>query len=643
MPARVRALREQAGLTQSQLAGRLGVAFATVNRWENGHTAPSAALLSGLERLAGGTTASRAAPHPASRASTAILGRANELARLRELAATQPIVTLVGPGGSGKTRLAQELLQLGVLGEAHWIDLVPMRDVASVLESLARAAGVPPRPGAPSLDAIVAAIGSAPFSVVLDNCEHLADDIAAIVSDLRRRCPALFVLATSREALVLDDEAVFAVDPLALPAESEEWAAGLASVPAVQLFVERGRQAQPGFALTRQNGAAVVTAVRQLDGLPLALELAAAHLSEIDLPDLAQRLHTNFGLLARRRRGGDVRHHSLDDAIAWSYELLSGPERAALRALSVLVGRFDLDAGEAVVGSPGAAGLIAALVRKSLVQHTAGRYLLLETVRAFAAARLDDTDDGSGPAIGRLIAFFDHLLDTMEPDSAALFDRIDALLPSLRACFRDRREREEHATVVRLSARLATYFGYRGHAAEGLATITMSLHGAPATARPAGLYAASGLARMTDDRASAERWARQLVEESDDTGRSRALYGLATTLGRYGAWAEAHEAAVAAHARAVAAGNATVAFSAQVEAGWALLGLGRHDEALDEIRAARTRAASDYDRAVCDVYEADVWVAKGDLKEALQLLERGKPASAGSGGYGAASFPAALL
>jgi predicted ATPase/DNA-binding SARP family transcriptional activator len=365
------------------------------------------------------------------------VGRARDLAGVGALLGRARLVTLAGPGGVGKTRLARE----AAAGAAHateapadgarfpdgvwWVELAPLPAGADPVPAVAAAIGVRQSPGTDQqpgalADALAGALAGphgAPrrLLLVLDNCEHVVEGAAALGELLLRRCPGLTLLTTSREALGVEGETVWPVVGLAHPAgraaappdaAGEAFARTVAGYEAVELFVERARAVQPGFALTAHTAPAVATIAARLDGLPLALELAAAQVATLGVDQLAARLDDVFAVLTRGRRTALPRHKTLRALLDWSHHLLAPPERALLARLGVFRDAFPLEALEVVgAGDDGdTAGTLAAfgrLVEQSLVDvRDAGpgdagetRYRLLETVRQYALARLADRPD----------------------------------------------------------------------------------------------------------------------------------------------------------------------------------------------------------------------------------------------------------
>ena len=306
------------------------------------------------------------------------------------------VVTLTGPGGGGKTRLALRVAALAEAGfgdGARLVELAPLTDSTLVPASVAHALGVSERDVPTPAAGLARALAGRELLVVLDNCEHVLEAAAGLVASLLAQCRRVRFLATSRERLDVPGELVFPVPPLGLPADGS--AAAVAASEAGMLFTARAAAASPAFELSAHNSAAVAEVCARLDGMPLAIELAAARCPALDPAELAARLDGRPGLLS----GGPARpgrHRSLEALVAWSYELLDDSERRLLARLSVLRGGFDLGTAERVAaGGPlrpeAIAGLLASLAGKSVVHIHDGaavRYSLLETIRQFAAGQL---------------------------------------------------------------------------------------------------------------------------------------------------------------------------------------------------------------------------------------------------------------
>ena len=349
---------------------------------------------------------------------SALVGRASERETLQRLLDDARLVTLTGPGGVGKTRLARETAAAAALapaapaGGVWWVELAPVAAPADVPGAVASVLQLRASPERDVTAALAEALHGRRVLLVLDNCEHVVDAAAALAEALLRACPGLTILATSREALGVEGEAAWVVPPLAHPAQrptaadrgpASVRAADVAAYDAVRLFVSRARASVPAFALTDGNAASVAAITARLDGLPLALELAAASVGLLGVDALAARLDDAFAVLTRGRRTARREHQTLRALLDWSYARLAEPERRLLRRLTVFRGAFTLDAAVAVCAdaddAAGAAVLepFGRLVEQSLVdvRDDGGevRYRLLETVRQYGAALLRGTPD----------------------------------------------------------------------------------------------------------------------------------------------------------------------------------------------------------------------------------------------------------
>ena len=331
---------------------------------------------------------------------TPLIGRDGRVEAASRALETSRLLTLIGTGGSGKTRLAMELGSRQP--SAAWVELAPLSDPRFLAEYVATTLGVPDRKGKPSVTQIVERLATRPLLLALDNCEHLVEPAARLVADLLRECPALKVLATSREALGVAGERTFLVEPLSLPAAGGAALAAAQASDAVALFVERAQDVRASFALTEKNAAAISRICQRLDGIPLAIELAAARVRALDPEQLAELLESSIGLLDTGSRAALPRHRTIRDTIEWSYRLLTDDERTLLRRLSVFHGTFSLDAVEGVCAEPGASSaamldLVTGLLDKSLLlcdpTDAGTRYRLIETVREYAAERLQEAGE----------------------------------------------------------------------------------------------------------------------------------------------------------------------------------------------------------------------------------------------------------
>jgi predicted ATPase/DNA-binding SARP family transcriptional activator len=324
---------------------------------------------------------------------TRFVGRNAELERLVELAERERLVTLTGPGGGGKTRLAVELARDAQRrGQVVWLtEMAPVRDGELVAQTVATAVGVGDGPD--PVEQLLGQPERLDGLLVLDNCEHLLDDCAALTGTLLAAAPGLRVLATSREPLGLTGERVWPVKPLEVPDESTLDLAELAQVESVELLMDRARAVQPDLQVDAEDTKSVVRVCRALDGIPLAIELAAGRLRSLSLGDLASRLGNQPAVLARPRQSGldDARHQTLRLTLDWSYDLLTGDQQMLAQRLSAFAGGFRLDAVEAMCGGNlDVLDGIDELVAKSLVtfDSTTARYRLLEPIRQYMAERL---------------------------------------------------------------------------------------------------------------------------------------------------------------------------------------------------------------------------------------------------------------
>ena len=490
-------------------------------------------------------------PNNLPRLAGGLVGRTAELEAAEEALAAGPMVTLAGPGGAGKTRLALEVGHRALEGAPGgiWIvDLCGLGDGASLAELVASVVGAQVSSAGSTLEAICAHLRASPGLLILDNCEHILDACASLVTDVLAGAPGAHILATSQEPLGLVEEQVLRLAPLEVPAA--EGPAGLEeieSAAAVQLFVENAKLANRAFVLTEENAPSVAEICRRLDGIPLAIKLAAARAGKMSLEDIARRLDQRFRLLTGGRRGEPDRQRTLRGALDWSHELLSEGEQRIFRALAVFAGSFTLAAAEEVVwkdddDSWSALDDFTRLVDRSLVllrHDPAGgvRYVLLESIRSYAAERLEESGELDGLR-RRHRSFFAALVPALVKsaltgsegsDRRALLEEMD----NLRLVLEVKGPEDLEAGLVVGSA-LAEYWYNSGFWREGRRHLSELLDvdasHLDASLRRDLLFWAGRLAQALGQLEEAEQRLRQLLEEGEKAGdlssRRMALSGL---------------------------------------------------------------------------------------------------------------------
>ncbi|MEV6621254.1 LuxR C-terminal-related transcriptional regulator [Amycolatopsis sp. NPDC051106] len=397
---------------------------------------------------------------------TGFVGRGTEAAELERRLAGGQLVTLAGTGGSGKTRLAA---QVAAAGAGRWPDGVWWVELdtepAEVAELVAATLEVPVEPHVGAVRSVVTHLRDRRVLLCLDNCEQVLDGVADLAVELLRSCPEVAVLTTSREPLGVPGETVWRVPPLAV----EE---------AVALFVERAGAVRPLFTLDTSSAAAVRSVCTRLDGIPLAVELAAAWLGTLTPHQIDAGLDDRFALLTRGPRGVPARQQTLAASIAWSHDQLDGEDRAVFRRLSVFAGGFTLDAA----GGPAVLPALGRLVDKSLVLAENGRYRLLETLREYAAARLAEA--GEADAVrDRHLDHFLALAEAAEPDldrdKDAWRARVEPERDNFRAALEWGLAQEDPTRGRRLAAAIAWLWNLRGRGHEGLAYLRRAVARCP--------------------------------------------------------------------------------------------------------------------------------------------------------------------
>jgi predicted ATPase/DNA-binding winged helix-turn-helix (wHTH) protein len=397
-----------------------------------------------------------------------LIGRDDLLARLVEEQATNRLVTLVGTSGVGKTSVGFELART-VAGDytdgVFVIELVTVVDHDATFGAFATALGVNTHQQLSIDDAIVDVLRPRHALLLLDNCEHLVEPVGTLVDRILRAAPRVSIVATSREPLAVTGEQVWTVEPLRTPEPDMREISELATVPAVQLFLERARAADPRFELDANTAPAVIEICQRLDGIPLAIELAASRASAIDVTEVAERLDERFRLLKGVRRGADPRHQTLHDAISWSYDLLDDDEQQLFSSLAVFAGQFDLGAAESVCAGVDVLDLLTQLTRRSMLAvrrpaQGGTRYEMLETLREFGRSRLDDKESvelfsahaRQFAAVARSVE-----LDLRTPQEHDAVVRADGSFADLRSAHRFALEIEDFDSAFGLIASIREY------------------------------------------------------------------------------------------------------------------------------------------------------------------------------------------
>jgi predicted ATPase/DNA-binding SARP family transcriptional activator/DNA-binding CsgD family transcriptional regulator len=486
-------------------------------------------------------------------ARTSFVGREREIVEVRQALVMTALLTLTGAGGSGKTRLALEAARdlVGAYPDGVWfVELAPLTDSELVAQAVAGVLGVREQQNSPLLDTLAGTLQKKKMLLVLDNCEHLVDGAARLADTLLDRCPRVRILATSREPLSVAGEVNWPVPPLSLPDAEHPLTVGeLEGYESARLFVERALYRPSAFALTPENARAVAEICTRLDGIPLAIELAASRIGALAVEQISERLSDSLKLLTSGGRTATPRQQTLRGALNWSYELLGELERKLFVRLSVFAGGWTLEAVEVVGAGDGieqedVLDLISRLVDKSLVVAEPGekgalRYRMLETVRQYAHEKLERSGE-SDTVRRRHASFFVSLGEALAsqlsgPEMAFALDRIAAELPNVRAALNWTLEREEAEKAVQLAGALYPFWNFRGHLKEGRRWLDAALarDGTPTMTRVDALLAAAGLAALQGDHARAEALAEKgLTLSRTDAypfGTVRALFLLGIT------------------------------------------------------------------------------------------------------------------
>jgi len=611
----LRSLRELRGVTQQGWAASLGYSVATVRRWEAGEALPTAEAEEGLISLcrerglfhtyesgplrgltltpellrsalaegrlqlsgqAGRLRTTPAAVEPvveqpldASRDArlpvpiTSFIGREAELDAVCRLRETARLVTLTGPGGSGKTRIALEVahaLARRSNGALTWVNLAPLQDPSLVLLAIAQALGVREVASQPLMDTVLELLRQRDRTVILDNFEHLLP-AATVVGELLHGCERVRVLVTSRARLHLYGENEFPVTTLPVPAEVGEADVSpdeLGRCPAVALFVQRAAEANPRFGLTQANAAPVAAICRRLQGLPLALELAAVRVKVLSPEALLRRLADCLDVLVGGARDLPARQQTLRATLDWSHGLLDADAQKLFRSLGVFAGSCTVEEVEAICSCPGGqlsildglqALVDASLVRQEPHSHGEPRFSMLDSIREYALERLRAAGEAETLCQSHT-AFFLSLAEQAEPqlvrsEQAGWFDRLDAEQDNIRAALLWSLENGSPETGLRLASALWRFWETRGYLSEGEQWVEKGLSHRPVAAavEAKALTTAGSLVRLRGDLPRARRLhtesLRLFRELGDRPGIARSLSNLGVVANELGDYVEA--------------------------------------------------------------------------------------------------------
>ena len=584
---------------------------------------------------------------------SSFIGRDAALTELEALLGGSRLLTLTGPGGTGKTRLAQELARRVADRFEHGAWVVPLdaiSDPALVLPAIASSFALVESPASTPAERLAGYLGDREMLLVLDNFEQVVE-AAASIADLLHAAPRLRVVVTSRAPLRLSVEQEYPVAPLAVPGLTEAPADALAN-ESVRLFVERAGRVRPGYSLSSDEAAVVAAICRRLDGLPLGIELAASRIRLFPPRALAERLSRHLDVPGGGARDLPARQQTLEQTIAWSYDLLDRPARRLLARLSIFAGGFRMDEAEAVAGSEDELGVefmqgLSTLADHSLVQPMAGpdlpRFRLLETIRRFAMARLAEGEDAPRIARRHATAYL-ALVEEAAPhmpsgDQVPWLDRLSAEHDNLRAAIAWAIDSGEAEIAHRLLTAVWRFWQFRGHLAEGSArakeVLAMPGAEAPSTWRMRAIEAAGGLAWWGQGVVAADAFYQSQLEVAravgDEQGIADALFNLLHTQ-----FSLAPEPAAVLGMRAEAEdlyrrlGDERSLTRLSWTAGYALMAQGQYAEAERLARETLARSVAledDYYIALAATASAGIAVVKGDLDEAFAQGLRGLQAN----------------
>jgi len=476
------------------------------------------------------------------------VAREAEMTTIRELLRDTRLLTLSGAGGVGKTRLALQAAaeMLYEYPDGVWVvELAALSDGGLLHETLAAVLDVREEPGRRLAETVVAHLRRKQALLVLDNCEHLVEACAELAEHLTRQCQTIRIMATSREALRAEGETVWRVPSLSVPHRApgiEPRPEQLTQYAAVRLFVDRAAKVSPGFKLTSENAPAVAEICSRLEGVPLAIELAAARVNMLSVEQIEQRLDERFRLLTGGRRTALPRQQTLEATVRWSYDLLPKREQTLFGRLSVFAGGFTLDAAEAVCAGDGIeaadiADLVGELASKSLVIPGRGRYWMLETLRAYGRQRLDEAGEADGirrSHAEHFAAVAEQARDLLRgAEQVAWLARLDTEHDNLRAALAWGLQ-DDVVSGYRLVSAMAQFWALGCHWTEGRRWVDEYLRRAeeaPDGLRADALIGASSLAVYQGDCPKAETLAEEALRLSRETGYDRSVATALSILG----------------------------------------------------------------------------------------------------------------
>lgn len=673
----VRLRRQALGLTQKELARQVGCATVTLRKVEAGDLRPSSQMARKLadalqlepEEQARFVSFARDEVHMEATAAanthnlpvqlSTFIGREKEIAEVTRWLATHRLVTLTGAGGCGKTRLAVQTasaLLPKFAGGVWLIEFAPVADPVFVVQVTAATLGVGEQPARSLAETLADHLRRRPTLLIFDNCEHLLAACAQLATTLLQRCPDLHILATSREPLGVAGEVAWGVPPLSLP-EPQPWQ-DLASsnvalavyeqAEAVRLFVARAMAVSPSFTLSIENGAWVAEICRRLDGMPLAIELAAARMRALSVREIAQRLDDRFRLLTGGSRTAPPRQQTLAATLDWSYRLLVEAERKVLQRLAVFAGGCTLAAAEAVcadeaTGTDAVLDVLAHLVDKSLVvadrKEEGTRYRLLETIRQYALERLLESGELDQVRERHCVYFVvwaeqadTHIDKPSEPASLRDYEaEHDNLRAALEWC---RGDESRAAAGLRLAAACGRFWNLRAYLSEGIAQLVTALSWAraqaPVAARAWALLQLASMMYKRSDYEALRPYAKEALSIWRGLGRD-GRSGLAHTLGLLGDLAiyegDYEQAPVliqeaAAIFRELDDGHGLG--YVLLLSSWAAMRTGDYTDAtarLEEYRALTERIGDSQGNAFALSGLGEVAVRQGDYERAIALLE----------------------